>query len=949
MAYAGGSLDWLERKTLDLRFRYTNSIPQSQQLTCIDIDDASLEKVGRWPWPRDEQAGMLAVLSELGAQIIVVDITYIDPQTARPDLPADLDLLTQSADLADEAAALVLPDNALRDAIAEAGNVYLAVHYDPDAWERSPEFAQVVNQLRRGETPSLPRRRPGRVGWHDAQDWPAAARLVLALEADPRLEPQAAAERLNLDPALTRRVFDRCRQYFLREYVRARLAENVDWKHESPDRVVRKLHAGLTDQDWADATPLRAGLLAAYRDVLGYDATVAKTPASLAQVAAAAVPVDAFTPAYFPLASAARGCGFVAFEPDPDGITRRLMLFARHHDALLGQLALIAGLDALRVPAGDLRADARGPALQLPLPANEGPLRIPLDERGCALVPWVAEADWTRQFTHVPADAVWSVYDRRRQIRQNERFSQESRYSFFGGNLVPGNEEYRSRLARVLTTPDGPARAALDSELRGMEVELAKGLAAPSTAAGQDAEFGRQLLAELKHQESRIVAANERLAQEIEETLAWLKPRVAEKICLLGYTATALADAAPTPTHPRAPGLIAHANLLNGLLTRRAVSWAPRWGTVLAAGLAGVVASLLSTQLAPRLAGAILALVIVAFAALAAWLFYAHTFWLALTPLVGVCLATGLSISAYRFVFLERDTRQLTRALSQYTSATLARKMAEDAELCRKAETREVSAMFTDLRGFTSISERIGAEHTQRVLNISLGRCSEILLEYEALINKFIGDGIFAFWNPLIYPQSDHAIRACRAALVLQTGVARLPQEWPTDPVFAELVLRIGIASGPAVVGPCGSEQKYDYTCIGDTVNVASRLESANKFYGTRILVSGSTRDVVQDEFVFRSLGGVQVKGKQHAVPIYELLGRSGDVPAPDGAYAEQFGACVEHFRRRGWDAARAGFERCLALRPDDLAAERYLAAVNACRATPPPEDWSGALELLEK
>jgi adenylate cyclase len=217
------------------------------------------------------------------------------------------------------------------------------------------------------------------------------------------------------------------------------------------------------------------------------------------------------------------------------------------------------------------------------------------------------------------------------------------------------------------------------------------------------------------------------------------------------------------------------------------------------------------------------------------------------------------------------------------------------------------------------------------------------------MINKFIGDGIFAFWNPVIYPQTDHARRACETALDLQRVFESLREATELDDVFRELFVRVGVATGPAVVGPCGSEQKYDYTCIGDTVNVAARLESANKFYGTSVLVSDRTRRQAGEDFVFRPLGGVHVKGRHRAVPIHELIGRRGAVDAVDISYAERFGEGVAAFQSRSFEAAEAVFTRCLAERSFDEAARRYRDAAVELRVTPPPEEWVAALTLAEK
>ncbi|GAF88017.1 unnamed protein product, partial [marine sediment metagenome] len=208
-------------------------------------------------------------------------------------------------------------------------------------------------------------------------------------------------------------------------------------------------------------------------------------------------------------------------------------------------------------------------------------------------------------------------------------------------------------------------------------------------------------------------------------------------------------------------------------------------------------------------------------------------------------------------------------------------------------------------------------------------------------VNKFIGDGIFAFWNPVIYTQPEHALLACETAIDLLVALRELIEEQRRaggDEAFGELVLRIGVATGNAIVGPCGSEQKFDYTCIGDSVNVAARLESANKFYGTQILVNEATCQQVGDGFAFRALGGVQVKGKRQAVQISELLGRAGQVDDATLAYALAFGQAVALFQSRDWAAAREAIGACSIQQPDDLAARHYAEAAKIYLEQAPPD-----------
>ena len=161
--------------------------------------------------------------------------------------------------------------------------------------------------------------------------------------------------------------------------------------------------------------------------------------------------------------------------------------------------------------------------------------------------------------------------------------------------------------------------------------------------------------------------------------------------------------------------------------------------------------------------------------------------------------------------------------------------------------------------------------------------------------------------------------------------------------------MRIGVATGAAIVGPCGSDQKYDYTCIGDSVNVAARLESANKFFGTHVLINGETRDEAGAEFVVRPLGAVRVKGKRDATAVFELLGRAGEVEEARVAYADRFAKALGLFQGREWSQAFEAFGACQMERPDDLAVEQYLEATAYFLTNPPGADWAGAIELTEK
>ena len=220
------------------------------------------------------------------------------------------------------------------------------------------------------------------------------------------------------------------------------------------------------------------------------------------------------------------------------------------------------------------------------------------------------------------------------------------------------------------------------------------------------------------------------------------------------------------------------------------------------------------------------------------------------------------------------------------------------------------------------------------------------------MINKFMGDGIFAFFNAPIFACPNHAERACQAALAAFDALEELKAHPPAGAPAEELWLlsmRVGLATGTVFVGDYGSDTKLDYTAIGDSVNLAARLEPANKVFGTRIALPESTHSLAGDRFAFRRLGLIQVVGKTEGVPVYELLGPAGRVSEQLLKHAEVFAQAVEDFETRQFEKARSGFEQCRTLRPDDTCAERYLQMIADLEAHPPGDDWLPVIELTTK
>jgi len=263
-----------------------------------------------------------------------------------------------------------------------------------------------------------------------------------------------------------------------------------------------------------------------------------------------------------------------------------------------------------------------------------------------------------------------------------------------------------------------------------------------------------------------------------------------------------------------------------------------------------------------------------------------------------------------------------------------------------KGSRREMTILFCDMKGFTALSEGMTPAALVNVLNRYITVMSEPVRRNNGIIDKYIGDGIMAFWGPPFTGTDDHSGPACLAALDQLAGLAgfraELPEITGLRRGFPEVDIRIGIATGDVVVGNIGSEQTRNYTVIGDTVNLASRLEAANKTYGTRALVSEGTNRFAADLVETREIDQVLVVGKTEPQRIFELLGRKGEVSGERLALRDAFGAALAAYRRKNWGEARAGFEGCLEIVPGDGPSTALLRRIAQFCTTAPGLDWDG-------
>jgi adenylate cyclase len=297
------------------------------------------------------------------------------------------------------------------------------------------------------------------------------------------------------------------------------------------------------------------------------------------------------------------------------------------------------------------------------------------------------------------------------------------------------------------------------------------------------------------------------------------------------------------------------------------------------------------------------------------------------------------------------DTMKIgLRSFEKYVPTDLVRMLLQSGrDPVLGGESAPLTVMFADIVGFTSISEQMSPRELVNALADYLEEMEKIVWEHKGIVDKYIGDAIMALWNTPILPQGEAARHACIAALecIHRLKALQAEREFQSRPFF---VLNVGIHTGEALVGNIGSQRRYNYTAMGDTVNLTSRLESLNRIYGTKILLSESTYEVVHADFEVRLIDHVAVKGRKAPLNIYELLARQGELDAALRPLLKAYAEGLERYRARDWRAALEKFKEAMQAAPQpDPPSALFMARCEEYLLSPPPEDWEGVYVYTKK
>ena len=422
-----------------------------------------------------------------------------------------------------------------------------------------------------------------------------------------------------------------------------------------------------------------------------------------------------------------------------------------------------------------------------------------------------------------------------------------------------------------------------------------------------------------------------------------------DKLVLVGTTAPGLLDLRATPVEGAYPGVEVHANLIAGILDGT-LKHKPTYVLaidVLMLVAVGAIMIFVLPLLSPLIATIMAALVSVAAIAFNVILWNSANLLVPLSNVLILIAALFALNMSWGYFIESRSKRQFTELFGQYVPPELVDEMARNPEsYSMEGRKAELTVLFSDIRGFTTISEGLQPDELATLMNEYLGSMTEVVQKHRGTLDKYIGDAIMAFWGAPV-DDPEHAKNAVLTALEMQQQLVKLNETlvakgWP------HLAIGVGVNTGNMTVGDMGSPVRKSYTVMGDAVNLGSRLEGITKEYGVGVIVGEETREILRKEFAFRELDRVRVKGKEEAISIYEPLGIEAELSKEALEELKLWNQFLRQYRAQDWDQAELTLMNLQRMAPKYLY-EKYAEAIVTHRKEPPGENWDGVTVFKTK
>ncbi len=885
----------VESWSIDLLLRYGRVNPPRAhpRIVHVDIDDGAIDALGRWPWPRTLLAEALYAIDSHQPKVIALDILFSHPQAA--DYAPDGSRIDHDANLATALASI-------------SAKTVLAVRMKEE-------------EARRGSL------------WTEGEGRERYASVLAALAADITLDAAGVIRIAGLEPERARRV-----EVHLRQFKKLAVLETVERLAREGALTEEALLAALVPRDIREGGGFPELGLMRQSLVEAQAVEALQRRFSAAQAGFPAIEPEGVQPPLPAFVKASDHAGVVDALIDRDGLIRRISLFWRRGGRFYPQFGLAAALAYLDLDASHMQVAPSGLRVggQF-LPARDGNLLLawPRIEREFGALGLLRQHDADSGAAHHISLA--RVVDVARKQALLQGYADQRR-------------EISSELVKSWLSAYKP-KDLDDPELAPrIELELEEEAARQLEGIEEVPEEERSELDRVLLRWVRLGKEIPRARRELLQGQAELSGALRGNLVFVGWNATGnQGEFYPTPVDARTPGVVVHAIAANSCLTGYAFHVAPSWMGLLAALLLGAAAAGVAARTGPRLALLVALLLVILWCAVDTLLVFnlAATALGWATPVAAILLAWA-GATVVRAVQERREKAQLRRQFGARISPRLFDFLLKNPEMIHlQGQEREVTSFFSDLAGFTSISEALDTRTTVSVLNRYMWAMNEELTKHGAYVNKFLGDGIMAVWGALSV-EPDHAERACRAALDCLHRLEALLRE-PDMARLPRLSMRVGIATGVVIVGDCGAPPDLqDYTVIGDEVNLAARLESVNKLFGTSILINARTEELLPDSLLLRPIGLLAVAGQESASEIHEVVALKGAATRAQELRVALTGGAVGLFREGKLLEAREAFEALGREHGDEKLAGFYRAEI-ARRLARPEEPFDAVLRLTAK
>jgi len=866
----------------DLNFTFKKSIDVSKSLVFLDIGDNSIDNIGKFPWPRGRYADAFRVLNKVGVSQIVLDIMFPNPSPLQLNKSKfskiKQSLKKKNLKLKDLDSIVLNNDEIFAKSVKKSGNILLSYTFNPE----NITYDEAIRQ--------------------NKKEFKVAIKQFLRRSSIPAKK------------------------------------ENF------------KKYSTLDD----------------------------------GKIKSISYPIPA-------LMNNGKFFGFVNRDTDIDGAVRKVKLVRFYKGRLYFNLAIMMLVKQTKIPLRNIKVFP-GDKIVLknavnPIDFSKGDIEIPIDKNGMMFVNWAGNGTRQDKFTILPFYAVLEyenvvkdikkiiIAEDKAKINAQNELSQaieelkeeiasiddKETVQIFKENLKAKQKEFASYKNFISLSELKQRESLLESKLLKAKIKSQRNLLSLKIDKNRSRikKYKKNLILErkilLKEYKVKLTAIkdNDSQKQEFENNINALNYEIRGiglvnriddlkgKITLTGLTASGTIDIGQTPLSNVYPMVGAYNNTYNTIINKKFITRIPSWLNYLLMIIFGISMGIIIQKLDAKKSLLSIAISVVAVNGLLTVIFMFFRIYFDQLGLSLAIFIPSLSMASVKFLKEESQKRFIKSAFSRYLSPGVIDQIIDNPDLLQLGgENREITIFFSDVAKFSTISEKLSPTELVELLNEYLSEMTDIILKYGGTVDKYEGDAIMAFFGaPISY--EDHAKRTCLSVIDMKKRLRELQDKWEQEGKDA-LFVRMGINTGDAVVGNMGSRMRMDYTAMGDSVNLASRLEGANKHYSTYALVSENTYEQAKDFIEARKLDRIRVVGKTEPILIYELLAKKGDLPDYMVELREVFYEGLDFFDKRQWKKAKDSFLKGLKIVPDDGPSEVYVKRCEDFMKKPPSKKWDG-------